>query len=403
MQPLASSTAVVSGSVSKRPSASQPAAEAGDTFQATGVSESFIPKPAVPTEAALVQSRQGQQLHAGRLLVRDDFPFMHTPSLQEGEQAQPTFAGAFNFRRLPNAPIYGISQPTREGIRNALNLLKAGPDDSGPTVQWTNLREEPVIYLNGSPMFLMDTEHLFTNVEAPGSTREQVEQREQQLKQDIYAEAARFGGKLLVHRVLPGQQMNHEWLEIGPDSVQTTREVFEQVRSEGYRVEFHRVPVTDEQAPDAQDFEALKGQLSGLPADTPRVFNCQMGRGRTTTGMVVAQLVAGKANRPAIRSGVKFDRTFSAIHAWLMQVGAGMVPLAGVNWAIAQAGAVQNLRESILGLEQKVREDASPEHARRLDHYMHRYQQLVAFNAYLRDGDPSQTNFGDWLQSRPPG
>ncbi|MBT9582131.1 hypothetical protein IV102_02210 [bacterium] len=375
-------------------------AEASDTFQPARAPQAVIPKPVAATEAVVIQGRQGQELRAGLMLVRDDFPFMHTSSLQDGERPQPTLAGAFNFRRLPDAPIYGMSQPTAQGIRNALNHLNAGPSSSGPAPHWINMREEPVVYLEGSPLFLMDTRRRFTNVEAPGSTVEQVEQREEQIKQDIYAEAARSGGKLLVHRVLPGQQMSYEWLEIAPDSVQTTREVFEQVRSEGYRVEFHRVPVTDEQSPDPQDFDALTRQLSGLPADTPRVFNCQMGRGRTTTGMVAAQLVAGQATAPGAPPKVKFDKTFAAIHSWLLQVGAGMVPLAGVNWAIAKADAVQNLRDSIVGLQQKVREDANPEHSRRLDHYMHRYEQLVAYNAYLQEGNPTATPFGEWLQSK---
>lgn len=52
-----------------------------------------------------------------------------------------------------------------------------------------------------------------------------------------------------------------------------------------------RVPVTDEKAPKDSDFELLIQRLWNVPSDAALVFNCQMGRGRTTTGMVIATLV----------------------------------------------------------------------------------------------------------------
>jgi hypothetical protein len=52
-----------------------------------------------------------------------------------------------------------------------------------------------------------------------------------------------------------------------------------------------RVPITDEKAPKDSDFELLIQRLWNVPPDAALVFNCQMGRGRTTTGMVIATLV----------------------------------------------------------------------------------------------------------------
>lgn len=373
----------------------------------------------LPTDSALlsasptspeqvVAQRCGQVLSAGRLLVRDDFPFKHTPSLQQGAEPQPTFAGVINFRRLPQAPIYGCSQPTRQAIRDILSHLGAGPNGPGPAVHWTNLREEPVIYVDGSPMWVMDTQHMFTNLEAPGSTVQEVEAREQQLKQDILAEAASSGGKMLLHRVLDGNKTSSEWVEIRPETVQTPREVFDQLRQEGYRADFHRVPVTDEHAPSCAALDLLTQQLGGLPPGTPRVFNCQMGRGRTTTGMVVAQLVEQNEQQGpmALAAGpkIKFDRTFQAISSWLLQVGAGMIPLAGVNLAIQQANAVQNLRDSILSVKKQraATRDAqeSQKLARTEGEYLNRYNQLVAYNTYLQERKP-QGRFQDWLQTHP--
>jgi len=51
------------------------------------------------------------------------------------------------------------------------------------------------------------------------------------------------------------------------------------------------VPVTDEKAPKPDDFGVLIGRAWGPPPGAALVFNCQMGRGRTTTGMIIASLL----------------------------------------------------------------------------------------------------------------
>jgi hypothetical protein len=50
-----------------------------------------------------------------------------------------------------------------------------------------------------------------------------------------------------------------------------------------------RVPITDERAPEPKDFAQLLDEIMKFPADANFIFNCQMGRGRTTTGMVLWQ------------------------------------------------------------------------------------------------------------------
>jgi hypothetical protein len=49
--------------------------------------------------------------------------------------------------------------------------------------------------------------------------------------------------------------------------------------------DYTRVPITDEKAPKDSDFELLIRRLWDVPLNAALVFNCQMGRGRTTTGV----------------------------------------------------------------------------------------------------------------------
>lgn len=68
-------------------------------------------------------------------------------------------------------------------------------------------------------------------------------------------------------------------------------DVFNDIIAEGYRVDYLRIPITDEQAPIPKVFDELVDRLLSVSSDGIPLFNCQMGRGRTTTGMVVACLM----------------------------------------------------------------------------------------------------------------
>lgn len=71
---------------------------------------------------------------------------------------------------------------------------------------------------------------------------------------------------------------------------------------DGYDIEYVRVPVTDEKAPKDNDVDLLvqrvwriaqedETRMSMGQQPSAIVFNCQMGRGRTTTGMIIASMV----------------------------------------------------------------------------------------------------------------
>lgn len=59
-----------------------------------------------------------------------------------------------------------------------------------------------------------------------------------------------------------------------------------------YTVEYYRIPITDECAPEEKDFDAIVAATKDCNTDTAVVFNCQLGRGRTSTGLVCGYLIA---------------------------------------------------------------------------------------------------------------
>lgn len=191
---------------------------------------------------------------------------------------------------------WGSGMPTISGLRAGLEKMNAGPNGT-TTVVWTSLREEPVVYVRGRPHVLRLADQPLTNLEATGITTETVERQEIALKNDVIEEASRRDGRILLHdevELEPGKfDIIPVWESIKTGDVLTPREAYELVQSEHYKVDYARVAVTDEQAPLPAVFAAIERRvLKALSQGAATAFNCQMGRGRTTTGMVIASLVS---------------------------------------------------------------------------------------------------------------
>ncbi|KAG5221218.1 inositol hexakisphosphate-domain-containing protein [Salix suchowensis] len=136
-------------------------------------------------------------------------------------------------------------------------------------------------------------------VRATGVTTATVEAMENQFKKDILRELRMGNGRVLLHDEVeerPGVfSIVPLWELVQEDEIMTPRDVFNVMVKDGYRINYGRVAITDEQAPlpDAlwQLVERVREGLSDSSTGD-FIFNCQMGRGRTTTGMVTACLIS---------------------------------------------------------------------------------------------------------------
>jgi Inositol hexakisphosphate len=82
-------------------------------------------------------------------------------------------------------------------------------------------------------------------------------------------------------------------------AVHTTKELINSL-TEKYkcRVKYARVPITPESTPEVRDFDDMVKLVANVPPSTHIVFSCQMGRGRSTTGMLVASLIRQWISHP---------------------------------------------------------------------------------------------------------
>ncbi|CAN8267845.1 unnamed protein product [Cochlearia groenlandica] len=384
----------------------------------------------IPKEPEQVMKlRDGSVLGKKTILKSDHFPGC------QNKRMSSQIDGAPNYRQADSMRVHGVAIPTAVGIRNVLRHIGAHKDGKQVQVLWISLREEPVVYINGRPFVLRDVEKPYTNLEYTGINRVRVEQMEARLKEDILMEASRYGNKILVTDELPDGQMVDQWEPVSTDSLKTLLEVYKELQAEGYLVDYERVPVTDEKSPKETDFDTLIRKISQADINTEIIFNCQMGRGRTTTGMVIATLVyfkrTGASGFPRNNSfgriykageNVTFNLPnseeairrgeYAVVRSLIRVLEGGVEGKRQVDKVIDKCASMQNLREAIATYrssilrqpDEKKREAALSFFAE----YLERYYFLICFAVYLHSegsfllsGSLGHVSFTDWMRARP--
>lgn len=394
-------------------------------------------------------SRNGEVLGSQTVLKSDHCPGCQHPSLPERVE------GAPNFREIPGFPVYGVANPTVEGIQSVIQRI--GSSKGGRPVFWHNMREEPVVYINGKPFVLREVERPYKNMlEYTGIDRERVERMEARLKEDILRESERYQGAIMVIHETDDGQIFDAWEHVSLDVVQTPLEVFRCLENDGFPIKYARVPITDGKAPKSSDFDTLALNISLASKDTAFVFNCQMGRGRTTTGTVIACLLklridygrpirllledtsceeidggsssgeesGGHCTESVLSTGkgraIKHSSRAFGINDILLLwkitrlFDNGVECREALDAIIDRCSALQNIRQAVLQYRKLFNQQHVEPRERRVAlnrgaEYLERYFRLIAFAAYLGseafDGFCSQgefrMTFKNWLHQRP--
>ncbi|XP_047324882.1 paladin-like [Impatiens glandulifera] len=384
----------------------------------------------MPKELEQVMKQRGGSVLGKKTILKSD----HFPGCQN-KRLSPQIDGAPNYRQAESLHVHGVAIPTVDGIRNVLNHIGAQIEGKKMRVLWISLREEPVVYINGRPFVLRDVERPFSNLEYTGINRDRVEQMEARLTEDIMLESSSYGNKILVTDELPDGQMVDQWEPITHDSVKTPLEVYEELQAHGYLVDYERVPITDEKSPKEQDFDSLFKKILRADISTEVIFNCQMGRGRTTTGMVIATLVyltrTGASGIPRSNSIGKISGNssfvtdnllnseeairrgeYGVIRSLIRVLEGGLEGKRQVDKVIDKCSTMQNLREaigtyrnSILRQRDEMKREASLSF---FVEYLERYYFLICFTVYLHTEKTThsptssgQSSFTHWMKARP--
>ncbi|KAJ7168617.1 inositol hexakisphosphate-domain-containing protein [Mycena filopes] len=397
----------------------------------------------------IVVNRSGNILSASTILKNDMFLNLQKMTLPERIDGAPNFRRVpLTLRSMPSPPsspdsssdslslddqkmVCGSGMPTVEGLRRALLRVDAGPTGKNK-VFWTSLREEPVIYISGSPHVLRLAANPLENVEATGVTTVMVERMEDSFKKDVLRELRANEGRVLLHDEVeerPGSfAIVPLWETVSEADILTPRDVFGLMKKEGFNIDYGRIAVTDEQAPLPDALSQLFDRVTaGMSEAGDFVFNCQMGRGRTTTGMVAACLISTTMNwhgkAPKYEEDLEPDAYDSMDgpseeEAYLQGEYKTILQLVGVlsygklakrlaDRAIDLMQDVQNLRKAIYDYKLKVDacEKGTVKETKLRNvtvNYLYRYGSLIVFANYLiglqdKKDEPPAT-FTDWLK-----
>jgi len=100
---------------------------------------------------------------------------------------------------------------------------------------------------------------------------------------------------LLLHTERSRGEVVPVWEEVsGEDAVLSLKDIMTRKKhSHGVELQFTRIPITAERAPDPVDMSEMLEHVMRLDEGTPIVLNCQLGRGRSTMASIIVSLAQG--------------------------------------------------------------------------------------------------------------
>lgn len=353
--------------------------------------------------------------------------------------AWPGIEGAANFRKIPHWSVYGVAQPTLGGMKNVLQAVSKDVPDL-TTLVWINLREEPLIYINGVPYVLRDQYLTLRNTKTfSGITPARLEVIESRLKDDVRQEIAAYEDRVLLHGETEDGKITPVWEDCEATGVHTFKEVIGIVQSEEkdsdvalssgkiegdaptvkkpLHIDYYRVPITAETPPDLVDLDLLLSVISRVSlSDTAIVVNCQIGLGRSTTGTVIVSLILHWLKQTTPEpfalppTATKPRLNYQVIHSLLRVIRSGLESKRVVDDVIDYCSTSINLRETIeesrRAAEAEVDETQRKRFIKRGILQLKRYFMLILFQNFLDQnpaevGDRMTHSFSTWYHKHP--
>merc|ERR1711890_206614 len=179
--------------------------------------------------------------------------------------------GCPNFRRVPGYKVYCCGQPTVAGFEAALNKACGDiyPKD-GPII-WINMRQEPVVYVNGQPICARPPNKIGEYAELGNVTKDSIKADEVEFVRVAEGRIKENGGKLKY------VDINKKELEAEAKELKSLSQVMEEAKADFPGLVHMRVPVCNSAAPLESDFDVICETLVGT---SPVIVNDQVGLSR---------------------------------------------------------------------------------------------------------------------------
>jgi len=321
--------------------------------------------------------------------------------------------GAPNFHRIPGYKVYCTGQPTLAGFKNVLEKVCGTIYPKDGKIIWLNLRQEPSVYVNGTPICGRPPNKIGEYAELGAVTRDLVKADEVEFKKVVENRISDNGGKLKY------VDINKKELEIEGKEVMSLSEAVESLKADFPGLVHMRVPVCNSAAPLESDFDIICDTLVGTSINTPIIVNDQVGLSRATTGCVIAclfkefQINASFEGLVETVPGVNLDLLkmdkyvmdpnkdplfrgeFPVVLELIEKLKGGAAAKNELDKVVDKNGTpktggngIKQLRENIAEskLSYEIMDDAAQAFLKvKIMDNIHKYYYLIAFTAYMRE------------------
>lgn len=313
-----------------------------------------------------------------------------------------------NFRRVPKMPIFGMAQPTAEGVSAVLSYL-SDEKRQYSVVLWVNLQDELVLECNGQIYCPREPTCSDQHISLHGAPAHDIQKLEQALKQEVVD--------------------SQKWLEVILEqdkqmkmfkSCRTLEEIFTTHKESQTGLRYTRLPLPECAAPTEEDFDRLLEVMKGVLAEDSNaafVFNCSNGKSRSTTAMTIATLTLwhfngfpdfGEEEIVSVPDAKYTKGEFEVVMRLIRLLPDGQRMKREVDIALDSVSETMtpmhhHLREIIICTYRQIKSSKGEQERRVLMlksvQYLERYIYLILFNTYLHleKRNSLQRSFTTWM------
>ena len=248
-------------------------------------------------------SNETQAIEVDDVEIEEETPFLDLsnhcikPDIFDGihilDDSIEKIEGAPNYRQIPGFPVFGTGQPTEGAMVEIINRAKMGKENE--KIIWFVMRQEPIIYINGNSFAPRDPDNTHVNLQTKMDS-DQIKSVESHLVKVVKRRKNESGNNTVKIKI--DLDFAENPMDRGDDEdtlvieeIKDLDSVYKYCREKcNVNLEVIRIPVVEDQMP-VEYMDAIIDALKNESASTPCIFNCQMGKGRTSIGMVAACLI----------------------------------------------------------------------------------------------------------------
>merc|ERR1712177_43430 len=296
--------------------------------------------------------------------------------------------GCPNFRRIPGYKVYCCGQPTAEGFKNCLEKVCGTIYPKDGKIIWLNMRQEPNVYVNGTPICARPPNKIGEYAELGAVTTAALNADEPEFMRVVEGRMKENADKL---KYVDISKKEHE---IEVKDLKTLDNVIEGLKESFPGLVHLRVPVCNSAAPSIADFDTICENLVGTGINTPIIINDQVGLSRATTACVIAclfkefQINASFEGLVETVPGVNLD--LLKMDRYTMDAAKNECDKVIDKNGTPKTGGtgIKQLRENIAEskMSYEIMDDAAQVFLKgKIMDNIHKYYYLIVFTAYMRE------------------